>query len=87
MLPPGVRCPACGRMVTADQQAHRISVRATILTLGRFGIAPPEVTKKMEKEWAKYRADYELDLYGRPAAAAPAMQSADANEPGCTHAT
>ena len=87
MLPPGVRCPACGRMVTADQQAHRISVRATILTLGRFGIAPPVVTKKMEKEWAKYRADYGLDLYGRPAAAVPAMQLADANESGCMHAT
>src|SRR5436853_463733 len=58
ILPPGSRCPECGRIVGSEsQQRHGISVRATILSLGRFGIASPEVTKRIEKEWARYRAD------------------------------
>ena len=64
-LPPGSRCPECGRVVGSDsQQRQSISVRATILSLGRFGIASPEVTKRTEKEWARYRAEHRLDLYG-----------------------
>jgi hypothetical protein len=66
LLPPGSRCPECGRIVSSEsQQRHGISVRATILSLGRFGIASPEVTKRTEKEWARYRAENGLDLYGR----------------------
>jgi len=65
ILPPGSRCPECGRVVGSEsQQRHSISVRATILSLGRFGIASPEVTKLTEKEWAKYRTEHRLDLYG-----------------------
>ena len=56
ILSPGSRCPECGRIVgSQSQQRHSISVRATILSLGRFGIASPEVTKRTEKEWARYR--------------------------------
>src|SRR6266566_7820102 len=66
ILPPGSRCPECGRIVGLEsQQRHSISVRATILSLGRFGIASPEVTRRTEKEWAKYRAENRLDPYGR----------------------
>jgi hypothetical protein len=66
ILPPGSRCPECGRIVGSEsQQRHSISVRATILSLGRFGIASPEVTKRTEKEWARNRAENRLDLYGR----------------------
>src|SRR4030095_2953861 len=65
-LPPGSRRPECGRIVGSEsQQRHSISVRATILSLRRFGIASPEVTKRTEKEWARYRAENRLDLYGR----------------------
>src|SRR5215831_6581527 len=65
ILPPGSLCPECGRIVGSEsQQRHSISVRATILTLGRFGIASPEVTKRTEKEWARYKAEHRLDLYG-----------------------
>jgi len=64
-LPPGFRCPKCGRIVTSESFGrHRISVRATVLTLGRFGIVSPAVTKKIEKEWAKYRTQNGLNLYG-----------------------
>lgn len=66
-LLPGSRCPKCGKIVKAESSGpYRISVRAAILALARFGIASPEVTKKFEKEWAKYRSQNQLDLYGCP---------------------
>jgi len=49
-LPPGSRCPKCGRIMKAeDSGPYLISVRAAILALGRFGIASPELTKKLER--------------------------------------
>src|SRR5687768_876691 len=66
ILPAGSTCPECGRIVSSESgQRHSISVRATILSLGRFGIASPEMTKRTEKEWSRYRAENRLDLYGR----------------------
>src|SRR5438552_2194759 len=66
-LPPGSRCPECGRIVGSEnQQQHSISVRATILSLRRFGIASPEVSKRTEKEWARYRAENRLDIIWPP---------------------
>lgn len=62
ILTPLIRCRCCG--VEARQPEPRVSVRATILALSRFGIASREVTKKLEKEWAKYRKLNGLDLYG-----------------------
>ena len=64
-LPPGSRCPECGGIVGSEnQQQHSISVRATILSLRRFGIASPEVSKRTEKEWARYRPENRLDITG-----------------------
>ena len=66
ILPRGSLCPNCGRIVGSEsQQRHSISVRAVILSLGRFGIASPEVTRRAEREWARYRAEHRLDLYGQ----------------------
>ena len=85
ILPPGSRCPECWRIVGSEsQQRHSVSVRATILSLGRFGIASPEVTKRTEKEWARYRVEHRLDLYGH--------RMSSTAEPGgkdsiCAHAT
>ena len=42
----------------------RVSVRAMILSLGRFGIAPTEQTRALEKAWAEQRKRKGLDLYG-----------------------
>jgi len=78
ILPPAIRCRKCGRIGRAAEP--KVSVRATILALARFDIASPTVTKKMEKEWAKYRVQNGLDLYGQ--AAAPATEVLD-----CTHTT
>ena len=54
------------------------------LSLGRFGIASPEVTKRTEKEWARYRAENRLDLYGRRITSTAERVG---KEPICAHAT
>ncbi len=61
--PPVVKCPQCGRVGEGD--APHVSVRAMILSLLRFGIAPAEPTYALEKRWAAYRKENSLDLYGK----------------------
>jgi hypothetical protein len=60
---PTMRCRKCGAV--ARQSAPHVSVRATILSLSRFGIASREVTKRIERDWAKYRKLHQLDIYGQ----------------------
>ena len=55
-------CPCCGG--TMVQGSASVSVRATILALGRFAIAPEAEVKLLEKRWNKYRAATGCDLYG-----------------------
>jgi hypothetical protein len=43
----------------------RVSVRAMILALGRFGITTRAKIKTLEREWAEYRDQHCLDLYGK----------------------
>lgn len=82
ILPPVIRCRTCGRIGRAAEP--QVSVRAMVLALGRFGITSPAVTKKIEKEWTKYRVQHGLDLYGHSAETAPDSGS---NESICTHTT
>jgi hypothetical protein len=56
-------CPCCGDPMV--QGAARVSVRATILALGRFGIAPEAEVKLLEKRWKKYRESTPCDRYGK----------------------
>jgi hypothetical protein len=56
-------CPCCGDPMV--QGAARVSVRATILALGRFGIAPEAEVKLLEKRWKKYRESTACDLHGK----------------------
>src|SRR5688572_24622911 len=86
ILPAGSTCPECGRIVSSEsrQQRHSISVRATILSLGLFGIASPDVTKRTEKEWSRYRAENRLDLYGRHITSTAEHVGKDSI---CSHAT
>jgi hypothetical protein len=51
-----------GQMV---QSAGSVSVRATILALGRFGIAPEAEVKLLEKRWKKYRESTGCDRHGK----------------------
>jgi hypothetical protein len=74
---PIVRCPHCGH-VGEGAEPH-VSVRAMILSLARFGIAPAETAHALEKEWAAYRKQTGLDIYGK-STTSPAIQAAR-----CTH--
>jgi hypothetical protein len=57
------RCPRCGH-VGEGAEPH-VSVRAMVLSLTRFGIAPAEQINAVEKGWAAYRKQNGLDLYGK----------------------
>ncbi len=63
ILPAMMWCPTC-------QKRHRsappkVSVRATILAMGRFGIALEAEVKSLEKLWKKYMKEKGLDIYGK----------------------
>ena len=47
--PPVIRCPQCGHVGEAAEPD--VSVRAMILSLRRFGMAPAEHVKMLEKRW------------------------------------
>ena len=56
-------CPCCGGPMV--QGAGSVSVRATILALGRFGIAPEAEVQLLEKRWKKYRDSTGCDRHGK----------------------
>jgi hypothetical protein len=60
---PVFTCPKCG--LRGPMAEPRVSVRAMILALGRFGMTKPAKTKRLEREWAQYRDQHGLDLYGK----------------------
>lgn len=74
---PVIRCPRCGHVGEAAEPD--VSLRAMILSLGRFGMAPAEQVKTLEKRWAAYRKQNGLDLYGKMA------EPAEAGAPACAH--
>ncbi len=59
-------CPRC--QVPMIQSWSRVSVRATILALARFGIAPEAEVRALEKRWKQYRQATGCDLHGKPTA-------------------
>jgi len=61
--PPSMWCPVCNQRT--QQAPPRVSVRATILALGRFGIVTPAEAKSLEKRWAKHRKENSLDRNGK----------------------
>ena len=75
--PPVISCSRCGHVGEAAEPD--VSVRAMILSLGRFSMAPAEQVKTLEKRWAAHRKQKGLDLYGKKA------EPADAGSPGCAH--
>ena len=62
-------CPGCGTRGPAAEP--RVSVRAMILSLGRFGIASPTDARRLEKAWIKYQRENGVDLYGATATSSP----------------
>jgi hypothetical protein len=79
--PPVISCPRCGHVGEAAEPD--VTVRAMILSLGRFGIAPSAQVKVLGKRWAAYRKQNGLDLYGKTAlpagAGVPACDSSHAH--------
>src|SRR5215510_9144563 len=75
--PPVVTCWRCGHVGPGAEPD--VSVRAILLSLGRFGIAPAEQATGVEKRWAAYRKRNGLDLHGK--IADPAAVAAS----GCGH--
>mgnify|MGYP001563040823 CR=1 FL=1 len=59
---PIMHCPKCGS--TGHGAPPKVSVRAMILSLARFGIATTEDVRALEKLWNRHRQEGHLDLYG-----------------------
>lgn len=68
--PPMERCPHCGRI--GEGEGLHVTVRAMILAFLRFEIAPAEPVYALEKSWARYRKQNQLDPYGKAMVAAGA---------------
>lgn len=63
IVPAVLRCRHCGEL--APGAPPKISVRAMLIAVRRFGIAPEDDARQMERDWAHCRAERGLDLYGR----------------------
>ena len=83
IAPPVLRCPKCG--ATGPSAEPHVSVRALILALGRFDIASQKDTKRIERDWAKYRVQNRLDLYGQASATVIEGHSDQDTMVGCAH--
>ena len=81
ILPPVIHCRSCGR--TGRAAEPRVSVRAVILAAARFGPASPTIAKRLEKEWARYRVQNGLDLYGHVAETVLKLR----DDAACSHTT
>ena len=75
--PPIIKCPCCGHV--GEGADPHVSVRAMILSLGRFGIASAALTSAIEKRWAAHRKQQGLDLDGKSTVAPTAAH------PVCAH--
>ena len=65
IISPMFTCPECG--VRERSGFGNISVNATILAAGRFGVASSTDAKELSKRWEKYRKEHNLDHYGKRA--------------------
>ncbi len=63
ILPPMMWCPTCQKRHCSAPP--KVSVRATILSLGRFRIALEAEFKSLEKLWKKYMKEKGLNIYGK----------------------
>jgi hypothetical protein len=62
IVPATIRCSHCGG--EGIGASSTISVRAMILSVGRFGIRSLDEVREIERAWNRYRATADLDLHG-----------------------
>jgi hypothetical protein len=82
IVPPMFWCPYCRKRVRSARP--RVSVRAAILALGRFGIADRRMVKSLEKKWKRHQKEKSLDNYGHQVAAGTESPNAPAADE-CLH--
>lgn len=63
---PIITCSKCGLKGPAAEP--HVSVRALILALTRFEITSKDQTRALEREWAAYRKQHQLDVEGKVSA-------------------
>ena len=63
--PPVVTCSICGK--TQMQTLSDLSPRSALFALRRLGVISDEERKLLERSWAKYRKENNLDAWGNPA--------------------
>jgi hypothetical protein len=63
---PIIICSKCGLKGQAAEP--HVSVRALILALDRFEITSKDQTRALEREWAAYRKEHQLDVEGKVSA-------------------
>jgi len=66
---PIITCRRCG--MTGPAAEPHVSVRALILALARFEIAPKDEMRTVEKAWAAYRKQHRLSVEGKVSAEVP----------------
>jgi hypothetical protein len=66
---PIITCHRCG--LTGPGAEPHVSVRALILALARFEIAPKDETRAVEKAWAAYRKQHRLSVAGKVSTEVP----------------
>ena len=69
ILPAMMGCPHCRARHRAAPPS--VSVRATILALGRYTRATASEIQALEKQWNRYRRQHQLDRNGQPEDAVP----------------
>ena len=62
IIPPMFTCSKCG--VRKRLCFTKISVNATILAAGRFGIMSQSEARGMSRRWKKYSKEQDINLYG-----------------------
>lgn len=62
IIPPMFNCSKCG--VAKRSCFTKISVNATILAAGRFGIMSQSEARGMSRRWKKYSKEQDINLYG-----------------------
>ena len=62
IVPAMMWCPHCH--ARHPSASPKVSVRAMILALGRFGMASASEVKTLERRWNTYRRRHHLDRYG-----------------------